>query len=303
MNIFQLTCFLAVAETLNFAQAAELRGITQPAITHQIHTLENELNIKLFNRTTRTVKLTQEGQTFLNDARNIVMISERAVKRFENSPYQDIQTLSIGCHIHGHLFLMAEILQRMSDRYPNLHPQIQVVPFKHLYRMLAEGDFDAVLAFNEKSIKKMPFIYKELGRVPMVGYCSTEHHLAERPHLTLTELGHEKLILHDPKKSPDSIARLQMQLMKSHSPSDLFFCESEEAAITLAQAGYGIAFLPGTLTPHSSPLARIPIDGLEPLSFGIYYRSLSKEPILKDFVRFAMDIKCQFSPSEYQRHL
>lgn len=290
MNTFQLTCFLAVAETLNFAQAAELRGITQPAITHQIHALETELNVKLFQRTTRTVKLTQEGQTFLNDARNIVMLSERAVKRFENPPYQDIRFLSIGCHIHGHLFLMADVLRRMAENYPNLHPQIQVVPFKHLYRLLAEGDVDIIAAFQESSAKKMPFIYKELGKVPIVGYCTADHPLAKCTHLTIADLEQEKLILHDPKKSPDNITMLQMQLMESHSPSDLFFCDSEEAAITLAQAGYGIAFLPGTHISRTPPLVRIPIDGLAPLSFGLYYKSLSGKPMLKDFVRFSTEI-------------
>ena len=59
MNVFQLTCFLAVVETLNFAQAAELRGITQPAITHQIRALEEELNVTPFHRTTLSVKLTR----------------------------------------------------------------------------------------------------------------------------------------------------------------------------------------------------------------------------------------------------
>lgn len=289
MNTFQLTCFLAVAETLNFAQAAELRGITQPAITHQIHTLESELNVKLFSRTTRTVKLTQDGQTFLRDARSIIMISEQAIKRFENPPDQEVRTLSLGCHIHGHLFLLTEVLRCMADSYPNLHPQIQVVPFKHLYRLLSEDDVDIIIAFREDSAKKMPFHYKELGKIPIVGYCAATHPYAKYSSLSITDLEREKLILHDPKKSPDSFTMLQMQLMKSHSSSELFFCDTEEAAITLAQAGYGIAFLPGLYTATASPLIRIPIDGLEPLSFGMYYKTLSGNPILKDFVRFARE--------------
>ncbi len=44
MNTFQLTCFLTVAETLSFAKAAKLLNVTQPAVTHQIHSLEEELN-------------------------------------------------------------------------------------------------------------------------------------------------------------------------------------------------------------------------------------------------------------------
>lgn len=289
MNIFQLTCFLAVAETLNFAQAAELRGITQPAITHQIHTLEAELNVKLFNRTTRTVKLTQDGQTFLGDARSIVMISERAIQRFENPPDQEVRTLSIGCHIHGHLFLLPEVLRRMSDSYPNLHPQIQVVPFKHLYRLLADDDVDVIVAFRENSTKKMPFVYKELGKIPVVGYCRPNHPLAVKTSLSIADLERERLILHDPKKSPDTITLLQMQLMEAHASSELFFCDSEEAALALAEAGYGIAFLPGLHSGRPASLTRIPIEGLEPLSFGMYYKTLSRNPILRDFVQLARE--------------
>lgn len=287
MNIFQLTCFLAVAETLNFAQAAELRGITQPAITHQIHALEAELNVKLFHRTTRSVKLTREGQIFLNDARNIVTISERAIRRFENPSNQELQTISIGCHIHGHLFLLSDVLRRMAAGYPNLRPQIQVVPFKHLYRFLSEDNVDVVLAFQENGAKIKPFIYNELGKIQIAGYCSPDHPLAKHPDLTISDLRRERLILHDPRKTPDSIAKLQMQLMES--ASDFFFCDTEEAAITLAQAGYGIAFLPGMLSQQASHLVQIPINGLEPLSFGLYYKTLSGNPILKDFVRSALE--------------
>ena len=84
MNTFQLNCFLAVCDSLNFARAAEKLGITQPAVTHQIHTLEDELDVKLFNRSTRSVQLTPAGILFLNDAREILEISMRAKRRFHN---------------------------------------------------------------------------------------------------------------------------------------------------------------------------------------------------------------------------
>ena len=60
MNIFQLSCFLAVANSLSFARAAEQMNISQPAITHQIKALESELNVKLFRRSTRLVEITPE---------------------------------------------------------------------------------------------------------------------------------------------------------------------------------------------------------------------------------------------------
>ena len=72
MNTTQLECFVTVAENLNFARAASILHITQPAVTHQIVSLEGELDAKLFIRTTRSVKLTPEGWSFLADAKNIL---------------------------------------------------------------------------------------------------------------------------------------------------------------------------------------------------------------------------------------
>ena len=84
MTIFQMECFVAVAENLSFARAAEQLHVTQPAVTQQIHALEKELNVRLLNRSTRSVKLTEEGKIFLQDAKQVVEVSERARKRFEN---------------------------------------------------------------------------------------------------------------------------------------------------------------------------------------------------------------------------
>ena len=75
MTIFQMECFVAVAENLSFARAAEQLHVTQPAVTQQIHALEKELNVRLLNRSTRSVKLTEEGKIFLQDAKQVVEVS------------------------------------------------------------------------------------------------------------------------------------------------------------------------------------------------------------------------------------
>ena len=122
MNTVQLSCFLAVAETLNFARAAEQLHVTQPAVTQQIHTLERELGVQLFHRTTRTVRITEEGLAFLPDARQMVGLANRAVKRFASPDRQAVRTLSLGCHGYTQLFLLAPVLKELAAQYPDLHP-------------------------------------------------------------------------------------------------------------------------------------------------------------------------------------
>ena len=72
MNTTQLECFMEVANCLNFSRAAEHLSITQPAVSHQINTLESELGVKLFQRSKAGVIPTEAGSVFLNYARRIL---------------------------------------------------------------------------------------------------------------------------------------------------------------------------------------------------------------------------------------
>ena len=105
--------------------------MTHPAVSQQIQSLEKELNVKLFRRTTRSVKLTEEGKIFLNDARQIVAVSERAKKRFDGAAPRLIETVSLGFYNSPCMFLMSGTLERLRAQRPELHPRLQVIPFQH----------------------------------------------------------------------------------------------------------------------------------------------------------------------------
>lgn len=285
MNTFQLTCFLAVAEHLNFARAAEDLHVTQPAVTQQIHSLENELGVKLFKRTTRSVRITQEGALFLSDARHIVMLSERAKKRFEDPDSREIRTLSIGCYGYSQLFLLSSVLRQLAEWYPDLHPRLQAVPFLHLYRLLEDDDVDAIIGFKEPDSKKITAIYRELIKVPLVCICAQDNLLSQRSSVTLGELKEQKLVCLNPAKNQVDAAQLQGQLMGGRSPSEFYFCESAEAAAILVNAGFGISILPSLLVPPAFPVVQLPLEEIPPVSFGIYYKSLQGNPPLKSLIQ------------------
>ena len=284
MNTFQLACFLTVAETLSFAKAAKLLNVTQPAVTHQIHSLEEELNAQLFKRTTRSVEITQEGLIFLNDAKNVLNIITLAKKRFEEPVIDDRQFFSIGCHSHNELHLLPEILRQMADSCPMLYPVFQVVPFQHLYQLLDEETVDVIIAFQEKSSKKTDGIYKELAQVRITGVLPANHPLAEKELLDEDALRTQRLLLLDPQRCPDSLNAVQHELAAGRAVSDLLMCGSADACVMLAKAGFGIAVQPDFPSLRDPALAYIPIKGTEPLSYGAYYKTASGKPLLKDFL-------------------
>ncbi|WP_274448646.1 LysR family transcriptional regulator [Acidithiobacillus thiooxidans] len=79
LELCHLRYSIAVAEELHFSRAAERLGISQPPLSHQIHTLEEMLGARLFVRTNRRVALTDAGDAFLKEARAILLQVDRAV--------------------------------------------------------------------------------------------------------------------------------------------------------------------------------------------------------------------------------
>ena len=289
MNTFQLTCFLTVAETLSFVKAAKQLNVTQPAITHQVRSLEEELNTQLFKRTTRSVEITQEGLIFLNDAKNVLNIITLAKKRFEEPVADERQFFSIGCHSHNELRLFPGILRQMAEACPTLNPVFQVVPFQHLYQLLEEGTADVVVAFQEKGQKNETGIYKELVQIPMTGVLPAGHPLAEKELLDEDDLRTQRLLLLDPQRCPDNLNTVQHELTTGRAVSELLMCGSADACITLAKAGFGIAIQPDFPSLRDPALAYIPIESAEPLSYGAYYKSVTGKPLLKLFLQLCRD--------------
>ena len=102
--------------------------------------------------------------------------------------------------------------------------------------------------------------------------------------LELEQLRERRLVLGDPRKAPRNIAQMQAQLLGERAPGELFFGESPEAVITLVKAGFGLAVMPRLLAPPDPELVLRPLAGVEPLSFGMYYKTLKGNPVLRRFV-------------------
>lgn len=287
MNTMQLACFLTVAETLSFARAAELLHVTQPAVTQQIHSLEAELNLQLFRRTTRTVELTQEGLIFLGDAKAMLEIFERAKKRAACAVADTREPFVIGCHSNSDILHLGSLLQQMRDQFPNLYPIFRVVPFQHLYQRLSEEAVDVVIAFQEAGIKKA-IHYQELTKVPLFAMVGRDSPLPAKSQLCLRDLKQEPLIVLDPQKCPEEYRKLLHPALEDHSPMDVYFCEAMEAAVTLAQSGYGTALLPAFPHSRNPALIYLPILDVKPMSYGVYYKTLSGR-FRKPFVKLAKE--------------
>ena len=126
MTIYQLECFIAVAEELNFSAAAERLFTTQPAITYQINALEKETGLHLFERTTRRTKLTAAGQSFYLDMVQMTSFGRQALKKAQDIQDADRSRLTVGLRQLFDYGTFSSILTEFQHQFPNAC--VDVVP-------------------------------------------------------------------------------------------------------------------------------------------------------------------------------
>ena len=137
MELRHLRYFIAVAEELHFTRAAERLHIGQPPLSHAIQVLEADVGALLFERTKRSVRMTEAGKLFLNDARRILALSERAADTARRAQRGEAGELRIGFTFSTPLTpLFATVINRYRQQFP-------AVSLK-LHEMATQGQVEAL---------------------------------------------------------------------------------------------------------------------------------------------------------------
>jgi DNA-binding transcriptional LysR family regulator len=118
MELRHLRYFVAVAEELNFTRAAEKLRLAQPSLTRQIHNLEKELGVRLLDRSRNQVSLTEEGRSFLVDARRLVALSLESVKSVQRFSRGESEQLNIGYLFKFNFDLLPVTLASFYQTFP-----------------------------------------------------------------------------------------------------------------------------------------------------------------------------------------
>ncbi|HJB46720.1 MAG TPA: LysR family transcriptional regulator [Candidatus Mediterraneibacter surreyensis] len=286
MNTIQLECFIAVAEHLNFSRASEALRITQPAVSHQIQSLEEELDVKLFKRTSKSVSLTQEGIQFLPDAQLILKTALSAKERL--GQHEHFIPFELGCHNRMEINLLPPILKTLSEDFPLLRPSIQLVPFPSLLGLIENKQIHAAFGIKEEQ-KKSSLYFREFCSAPVACICSPEHPLAQYESLTKKQLS-SSIIACSPRQIADPIFSIQNSVLTKLRPEQRYFAENMESALTLVKAQFGYTLYPDVAPAREPDLRYIPVTDIPKMPFGVYYRYDDDHPVLRRFLMLCREI-------------
>src|SRR5436190_22521484 len=145
MELRHLRYFVAVAEELNFRRAAERLRLAQPALSAQIKSLEDELELRLLERTTRSVKLTHAGRVFLDEARAVLSAAARAEQRVKKAEHGLVGTLRVGVIAPAANAWLAGILRGFHQRFPGVQLSLFDLTSPEQLHRLHVGELDGGL--------------------------------------------------------------------------------------------------------------------------------------------------------------
>lgn len=202
MELRQLRYFLAIADTLNFTEAARICCLSQSAISQQIKSLEDELDTQLFNRTSHSVMLTETGTMLLPLARRIVADADDCRQRMN-----DVRGLLCGQLTIGLTYTLEPYLRRTMVRFMKLYPKvtlnIKYMTIPALIHNLRSGALD--MAFSIIVAGETDWVDSE----PVTSYrmCAAmrdTHPLATRKSLSFADLRNQSFILPEQGHSGDN---------------------------------------------------------------------------------------------------
>lgn len=164
MDTRQLRTLEAIAKYGTFASAANAVALTPSAVGQQINALEQELDVRLFDRATRPPTLTPEGIQVLEMAKKILRIEEEAKLSLKGETVAG--TLMIGSVRSSALSLLPSAIVELRQKYPNLKPNLRVSLSSHLVADVASGHLDAAMVAEHinlpTSLRWSPFLREPL---------------------------------------------------------------------------------------------------------------------------------------------
>ncbi|MFD7709894.1 LysR substrate-binding domain-containing protein [Streptomyces sp. NPDC059785] len=247
-TLTQLTCFVAVAEELHFTRAAERLSMTQPPLSRQIQLLENELRVKLLDRTNRTVRLTPAGRAFLAEARRIVRQAEHAALAVRQVSTGEAGAIAVGFTAASAYSALGELLETARSALPGVELLLHELVTRDQLEALSEGSLD--LGLIRPSAVGADLTSRTAVREGLVAALPVAHPLAaaDGP-VGLADFDGQDFLMYSPIEAR-YFHELLLTTFRAGDVRPVFtqYLSQVHSILALVNTGWGIALVPEAAT-------------------------------------------------------
>ena len=289
MDFKQLRTFVTLAATLHFGMAAERLRVAQPHVSRRIKQLEDELDVKLFDRDRKNVRLTLAGEALLPEALKLLKQAESARHRAHSAAQGKVGKLTIGMISAALLGPLPRALGEFHRRFPDIVLNIvdNVAPSEALLRTLAEGTTDMVFAHPPVRLVG-EYDRAILVREPLVAVLPCDHRLAHRNLIDLLELADDPWIMFPREVNDKGVYDRIISLCHraGFSPRVVQEASNTLTRLGLVAAGFGVHVVHSTWNTMPFPgVSYVPVTPHDHVTVACYWRRADRNPLLSHLVR------------------
>jgi LysR family transcriptional regulator, benzoate and cis,cis-muconate-responsive activator of ben and cat genes len=243
VELRHLRYFVAVAEAENVSRAALKLHVSQPPLSRQIRDLEDELGFLLLKRTAKSVRLTEAGRTFLNEARAVLQHADEAVKRARAVASTEPTELDVGHSPTPFAEILPKTLRAFQRKMPNVHVRLRDWSNKDTLDGVRDGRLElGLITVPPKGSARRDLQYEELFHDRVCLAVAPQHPFARRRSVPLIEVAGEPLISLTREDYPNYYDLLSTTFSKvKQKPTVVEEHDSFSGVISAVEAGTGVA--------------------------------------------------------------
>jgi DNA-binding transcriptional LysR family regulator len=291
-DISLLRCFVTVAEEMHFGRAAERMNMSQPPFSRQIQILERILDVQLLERTSRSVKLTPAGQTFLPEARHILQLLDNATLLAKRIAMGKTGSLKVGFTAMTAVGILPRLVTGFRETFPHAELILQEANSADQQRKLHASEID--IAIVRPPLPPTALQSLCLFTEHLIAALPASHVLSAKSKVSLRDFADEAFISYLPYEAYYLCKMVEDLLAAAGvTPKYVQRLTHVHSVMALVHAGIGISIVPGSsrLFNFSNVVLR-PIEDLQtkPLELFMVWRADNLNPLVPQMVELVRTI-------------
>src|ERR1700749_1946809 len=198
-DLNQLRCFVTVAEELHFGRAAARLNMTQPPLSRQIQVLEHIIDAPLLERTSRSVRLTPAGRSFLPEARRILKLAETASQVARRIALGKTGSLKIGYTAAAAYGFLPDLIAACRAGVPEVDFSLKEMVSGDQIEALGSGQIDAGLL--RPPVARPEFATRRVLAEPLLAAIPKKHPLSSHPTIAIKDFDEQPFVMYSPYES------------------------------------------------------------------------------------------------------
>ena len=289
MELRHLRYFVAVAGEENVSRAARKLHVSQPGLSRQIRDLEDEIGFQLFERSAKSVRLTEAGKVFLGEIRAVLQQVESAVKNARAAAGTGGE-IHVGYAPSLTVQILPAVLRKFQDTFPKVRVALHDLSTEEMLARLGEKKLQVALTVRPPARLLRGLRFEELARYAMCVAVAPKHPLAKLKSISLRQVSREPLLAYSRQEYPEYHAQLEKIFATvGHQPRIIGEHDGITSLIAAVEAGRGLALVPSCVSCLAGPRLKLLTlrPALPPIPVGVVWRPEARAALVESFIACA----------------